>query len=64
MSESEERAFVDWLRSQGGRVHPGIELFGKLREGQDRGVFAKTDIKRGEQLLLIPRKLTLFVTQG
>lgn len=45
-------AFVDWLLEHGGYVHPSLNLFAKLPNG-DYGVRAEKAIKENEQLLLV-----------
>lgn len=55
--------FVDWIKGNGGFVHDGLNMFAKLPNG-DRGIVAKTCIKEGEQLLMIPQELCLFFPDG
>lgn len=60
MSNEIATAFVQWLKSSGGFIHDGLDLFQATQNRNDRGVFAKCDIKKGEQLLLIPNHATLY----
>lgn len=46
-------AFVKSFVSHGGYVHPKVDLFHPLDNG-DRGVLALDDIKEGEQLVMLP----------
>lgn len=43
-------------------MHDGIDLFSEA--GCHRGVVAKAEIQKGEQLLLVPKKVALFVPKG
>jgi hypothetical protein len=55
--------FEQWLREQGGYIHPNIDLFHALipDTSDHRGVFAKQPVKEGEQLLLVPVEATLHL---
>eukprot|EP00210_Caulerpa_lentillifera_P005440 g5202.t1 len=61
MSNEIASSFLEWLESAGGFVHKGLDLFHVTKRTNDRGVFAKCDIKKGEQLLLIPNQKTLHL---
>jgi len=50
--------FLYWLQSQGAFVHESLNLFAPLPNG-DRGLVAKSAIKRDTQLLLIPKALCI-----
>uniref|UniRef100_A0A7R9VAF8 SET domain-containing protein n=1 Tax=Chlamydomonas euryale TaxID=1486919 RepID=A0A7R9VAF8_9CHLO len=45
--------FLAWLRSRGGFVHADIDLFADMGGG-DRGVVARADIAKGENLVIVP----------
>ena len=60
-AEGHQAAFLAWLKSAGGYVHPSLDLFCPLGADGDRGVVAREDIKEGEQLVLIPQACTLHV---
>ena len=51
---------VSWLEQHGGYVHPMLDLFSPLGNG-DRGVRAKAAIPEGDQLLLVPKALCLYL---
>ena len=51
---------VSWLEQHGGYVHPKLDLFSPLDNG-DRGVRAKAAIPEGDQLLLVPKALCLYL---
>jgi hypothetical protein len=51
--------FVDWITRHGGRVHQGLDMFAQM-PGGDRSIVAKTRIKMGEELLMIPQELCLY----
>jgi len=55
--------FEQWLKEQGGYIHPNIDLFHALspNASDHRGVFAQELVKEGEQLLLVPVEATLHL---
>lgn len=63
-SEAVREAFVQWISTHGGYKHPDLNLFETKDGSQERGVFARASIPKGEQLLLIPQALTLFLSEG
>lgn len=52
-------AFIDWLQEHGGTVSPKIAIHDYSSEGAGNGVIALDDIKKGEVLFKVPRKLLL-----
>lgn len=57
---SKEADLVAWLLENGGFVHPDLSLFSELENG-DRGVRAKKAIAEGDQLLIVPKALCIYV---
>ena len=53
-------ALVDWLRARGGYVHPDLDLFAALPNG-DRGVVARAPIAEGEHLVVLPLGCTMHL---
>ena len=58
-----ERNMRQWLERHGGYVHSDLELFAKGDEG-DRRVVAHREIKKNDQLLLIPIEVCLRFPAG
>ena len=59
MSASSD-ALVDWLRARGGYVHPDLDLFAQLPNG-DRGVVASAPIAEGAHLVVLPLGCTMHL---
>ena len=55
-----EKGLIAWIQGEGGYVHPAIDLFAEKAERRDRGVVARQEIEKDEQLLLIPEKCALY----
>ncbi len=49
-----------WLEEYGGYCHPSLDLFSELPNG-DRGVRATSAIPEGDQLLIIPKALCIYL---
>ena len=60
VSAATAAAFGDWLKQQGGYLHPKVSLFHQLASN-DRGVTATADIAEGEQLILVPVSASLHL---
>ena len=60
MPTPQQMALVDWLQASGGYVHPDLDLFSELPNG-DRGVRALKPIPAGDQLVLIPKSLCIYL---
>lgn len=52
--------FLQWFRQRGGSVHPALDLFAALPNG-DRGVVAAEDIEEGAVLVTVPHAITVHV---
>ena len=52
--------FLQWFRHRGGSVHPALDLFAALPNG-DRGVVAAEDIEEGAVLVTVPHAITVHV---
>lgn len=53
-------ALTAWLETHGGYVHPHLDLFSELPNG-DVGVCASKAIAEGDQLMLVPKSLCIYV---
>ena len=60
--DAKHAAFIKWLESAGGFVHPQLDLFAELGN-RDRGVVAQQAITQGDALLVVPRHLCMYVSQ-
>ena len=56
MTSLETTKLSTFLQSRGATVHESLELFGRARDGSERGCFAIEPIKTGELLLKLSRK--------
>ncbi|KAK9818347.1 hypothetical protein WJX72_011060 [[Myrmecia] bisecta] len=59
-----QASFTSWFTEHGGRVHPDLSLFDSSGDGDDRGVFAKANIPKGQLLVSCPSTLSLRVPTG
>ncbi len=51
---------VAWMRSRGGFVHSGLDLFAEL-PGGDRGVVARQRIEEGAYIMIVPVSCTMHM---
>ena len=53
---------IDWLRADGGFVHPDLQLVSTGASGDsERGIRTVASIQEGQELLRVPVKLCLHV---